>query len=244
MKNLPIVLVVACLALMMTSCDKEGITPAITPSTQITTVEKDITNFNKLEAANEFEIFLTFSDREERLAVEANENLQDLIIIEKSGQTLEIRMKPNTTISGDETMKIHITTKEIIDFKLAGEVEVNFVNDLTTNEVGIELAGESQIIGPVAINNLVAKMAGEAELNLSGHIATFDLKSAGDAIIKDYDLVCEKLAAKLAGETEVFLTVNQTIDVNAAGESVLHFKGAGEIMNQSTADEARIIKED
>lgn len=244
MKNFPIVLVVIGFAMMMTSCDKETITPAITPSSQITTVEKDITNFNKLVAANEFEVFLTFSDTKESIEIEANENLQDLIIIEKSGQTLELKMKPNTTINGNETIKIHITTKEIIDFKLAGEVEVNLMNDLATNDLEIELAGESQIEGQVIIRHLVAKMAGESVLNLTGQVATFDLNSAGDAIIKDYDLICQKLDAKLAGETEVFLTVTETIDVNAAGESVLHFKGTGEITNQFTAGEAKVIKED
>ncbi len=242
MKNFPIVLVIVCLAMMMTSCDKETI--RITPSAQITTVDKDITNFNKLEVANEFQVFLTFSETKESIQVEANENLQDLIIIEKSGQTLEIKMKPNTNIKGNETIKIYITTKEIIDFKLAGEVEVSLMNDLVTNDLTIEMAGESEMKGQVAINNLITKMAGEAELDLKGQVANFDLKSAGDALIKDYDLVCEKLDAELAGETEVFLTVNQTIEVSAAGESVLHLKGDGEITNQFTVGEAKVIKED
>lgn len=244
MKNFPIVLVLACLVMVMTACEKETISPAIQPSEKITTEEKDITGFNKLVAANEFEVFITFSYTEEKVEVEANENLQDLIIIEKSGKTLELKMKPNTTIKGDETIKIHIVTQEIIDFKLAGEVEVTMSNELITNDVVIELAGESRIMGPVDVNGMTARMAGEAALNLSGQAKTVNLTTAGDAKVKDYDFVCQKLEAELAGESEVFLTVTETIDVSAAGESVLHFKGTGEITNQTTTGEAKVIKED
>ena len=244
MKNFPIVLAVAFVGLFFTSCDKETISPTVTPSSNITTVEKDITGFSKLAAANEFEVFITFSYTEESVEVEANENLHDLIIIEKSGETLELKMKPNTTINGNETIKVHIVTQEINDFSLAGEVNVKMENELISNDLAIDLAGESKIIGPLDVNDLTVRMASEAELNVSGQAKNVELKIAGDAKVKDYDFVCQKLDAELAGESEVFLTVMETINVSAAGESVLHFKGTGEITSQTTAGEARVIKED
>ena len=60
----------------------------------------------------------------------------------------------------------------------------------------------------------------------------FTLKIAGDGQVKDYDLICDKLEVELAGDSEVFLTVNGTISVTADGDSALHFKGTGEIENQ------------
>ena len=132
MKNFPIVLVLACLVMVMTSCEKDPILTTIEPSEKITTVEKDLNNFNAIEVAGDFEVLLTFSATEESVEVEANENLQDLIIIEKSGKTLEIRLKNNTNIKGNETTKIHITTQEIIDFKVAGDATIELTNTLTT----------------------------------------------------------------------------------------------------------------
>jgi len=40
------------------------------------------------------------------------------------------------------------------------------------------------------------------------------------------------------------LTVMGTINVTAAGDSILHFKGTGEITNQFTSGGAQVIKED
>ena len=75
-------------------------------------------------------------------------------------------------------------------------------------------------------------------------LTALEVVLSGDAKVKDYDFVCQKLEAELAGESEIFLTVTETIDVSAAGESVLHFKGTGEITNQTTTGEAKVVKED
>ena len=240
MKNFPIVLVLAAFVLFITACQKE----TITPSTEITTVEKNITDFNALEVAGDFEVFITAGSATESVRVEANENLQEFITIETDGNTLEIKMKGNININGNETTKVYLSTKEIIDYKVAGDAVIQLENELVANKVNIDLAGDGKINGMVDIQEITATIAGDAQLNLSGQVEAFNLKVAGDGRVKDYDLVCQKLDVELAGESEVFLTVIETINVTAAGESILHFKGAGEISNQFTSGEARVIKED
>lgn len=240
MKNFPIVLVLAAFVLLMTACQKE----TITPSTAITTVEKNITDFNALEVAGDFEVFIIAGSATESIRVEANENLQEFITIEKDGNTLEIKMKSNININGNETTKVYISTDEIIDYKVAGDAVVQLENELVANKVNIDLAGDGKVIGMVDIQEITATIAGDAQLNLSGEVELFDLKIAGDGQVKDYDLVCIQLDAELTGDSEVFVTVIETINVTAAGESILHFKGTGEIRNQFTSGEAKVIKED
>jgi len=240
MKNFPIVLVLAAMVLLTTSCDKETITPSI----EITTIEKNLSDFNALEVAGDFEVFLTSGASTESVKLEANENLQDLITIEKVGTTLKIRMKDNININGNETTKVYISTQEIIDYKVAGDAVIQLENELATDKINIELAGDSKMLGMVDIPSITATIAGDAQLNFSGQVDNFSLKIAGDGQVKDYDLVCDKLEAELAGDSEVFVTVMGTIDVTAAGESILHFKGTGEVTNQFTTGEAKVIKED
>lgn len=240
MKNFPIVLVVAVCALFLTACQKE----TITPSTAITTVEKNITDFNALEVAGDFEVFITSGAATESVKVEANENLQEHITIEKSGNTLAIKMKGNININGNETTKVYISTKEIIDYKVAGDAIIQLENELVANKINLELAGDGQIIGMVDVQEITATIAGDSELNFSGQVDNFALKIAGDGQVRDYDLVCDKLEVDLAGDSEVFVTVMGTISVTAAGDSVLHFKGTGEVTNQFTTGDAKVIKED
>lgn len=240
MKKFPIVLVVAAFMMLIISCQKETIQPSAT----ITTVEKNITDFSALEVAGDFEVFITSGAATESVTVEANENLQEFITIEKDGNTLEIKMKSNININGNETIRVNINTKEIIDYKVAGDAVIELTNVLVTNKIIIDLAGDAQMNGGLSIQEMAVTIGGDAQLNLSGEVDVFDLKIAGDGQVKDYDLVCMQLDAELAGDSEVFVTVIETINVTAAGESILHFKGTGEIRNQFTSGDAKIIKED
>lgn len=240
MKNFPIVLIVAVCMMFLTACQKE----TITVSSTITTLQKDITDFDALEVAGDFEVFITSGAPTEGVTVEANENLHEFIIIEKNGNTLKIRTKDNLNIKGDEVAKVYIQTSEIVDYKVAGDAVVQFENELVTNKINIELAGDGQMKGAIDIQEITATVAGDGQLNFSGKVGDFILKIAGDGQVKDYDLVCDKLEAELAGDSEVFITVNGTISVTAAGDSVLHFKGTGEIENQYTTGDAKVIKED
>ncbi len=240
MKNFPIVLVLVAFVMFMTSCQKE----TISPSANITTVEKNITDFNALEVAGDFEVFITSSATTESVKVEANENLQEFITIEKAGNTLKIKMKGNINIDGKETTKVYISTQEIINYKVAGDAVIQLENELVTERINVELAGDSKMIGMIDVQEITAIIAGDAELSLSGQVDNFGLKIAGDGQVRDYDLVCDKLDVELVGDSEVFLTVMGTINVTAAEDSVLHFKGTGEITNQFTSGGAQVIKED
>lgn len=240
MKNSAIVLLTIAFVLSLISCDIEK----VRPSNTITTVEKVAANFNEIQVASEFEVFLTFSDTQESIQVEANENLQDFIIVENQGDILEIRMRNNLLINGNQTTKVHITTKEIIDFKAAGEAIITLENRLSADKIDIDLAEESQLLGPIQANTIRANLTGEAELNISGQTDQFDLNMAGDSRVRDYAFTCEDLIANLAGESELFLTVMESIKVSATGESVLHYKGTGVVESKELTDEAKIKKED
>jgi len=243
MKNHPIVIILLSLVIILSSCEKEALI-SIEPSSNITTEARNFSDYNQLNVSSEFQVFLTFSDTEEKIEVEANENLQSLIIVEKQGETLNIRMRNNTSIKGMETTNIHITTKEILDYNLSGEVELTLVNEMTTEEVAINLTGESTFTGAIQVEHVETALTGEAELNLTGTANTFSANLSGESQVQDYDFVSEKVDINLTGDSKAYLTVTDELSVTASGESELHYKGTGSIKEQVLSGEAKIKKED
>ncbi len=153
-------------------------------------------------------------------------------------------MKNNININGNQTTKVYITTREITDFKAGGEAIITLENKLSADQIELDLAGESQIQGPIQVNTINANLAGETQLDLSGQTDQFDLSMAGDSRVRDYAFTCKNLIANLAGESELFLTVTESISVSASGESILHYKGTGIVENKELAGEAKVKKED
>lgn len=243
MKNFPIVVLVVSIALVMVACSKEDLVPTIKASKTITTVTKDITDFNALNINSGFEVFLTFSDTEESIVVEANENLQDLILLEKIGTTLDIGFANSIRIKGKQTTKVYITTKEIIDFQTNGQGIFYLENQLTADKVKLDLGSGGEFTGALDINELSAAITVSTKLNLEGHAKRVVLKMGGNSQLKDYEFSCNQLDVEMTGKSEAFLTVLESVNVKASGKCILHYKGEGTVDTEQLTGDARVEKE-
>ena len=78
MKTKSILLVLFAIAVTFTSCKKNEIN--VVPSANVTTVEKSFNNFNAIDVSDIFTVYVTFSETEESVVIEANDNLQPYTI--------------------------------------------------------------------------------------------------------------------------------------------------------------------
>jgi len=243
MKNLLIALTLISSLSFFSSCRVNHM-DVITPSSTITVEEMNFSNYNAIDVSNEFQVFVNFSDTEEKIEVEANEDLQDKIVIEKRGKTLEIRLKNNTSINGNHTLNVYITTEMINDFNLSGESKVKIEDHLIAYEVFVQLTGESIFTGDIDADRMDVSTTGESIVNVIGHIDELSISSTGGSTVESYGFVCNDLKVDLTGESKAYLTVMETLNITASGESTLHYKGAGVIESQSLSGAARVRKED
>ena len=63
----------------------------IFPSSTVTTDERIVENYDGIEVSSAFTVDIEFSDTEELIEIEANKNLQQFIIVEKSNGKLKIK---------------------------------------------------------------------------------------------------------------------------------------------------------
>ncbi len=144
-------------------------------SNKISTEEKDLTGFNKIDACCDFEVFVRFSKGKESVKIEANENLHPYIVAQKMGKTLKLGIKKGIGTYGKKQLSAYITVKEIMSFEGSGDVVFELENQLNTEDVSIKLAGDSQLSGKMKVKNLVAVLRGDSKLNLSGSANILEL---------------------------------------------------------------------
>ena len=98
MKNLKsILLALVAFSIITTSCKKND---DVTPSNNVTILDKTITGYTQLKVSDPFKVYVTFSDTEEKIQVEANSNLQQYITVEKQNNQLVIDLDNNLDING------------------------------------------------------------------------------------------------------------------------------------------------
>ena len=59
-------------------------------------------------------------------------------------------------------------------------------------------------------------------------------------MFQDYDLIVDYLNIELSGASEAFLLINETIDINASGASVLNYKGNAVVNNQKLSGSSEV----
>lgn len=211
-------------------------------SDEVTINNVRVSNFSGIEISDDFNAYIRFSDSEERVEIEANENLHRHIIVETIGGRLIVRTRHHLNIIGRETLNVFITTKRLSDFIAEGDSKITLENVLVDDDVKIKVSGDSYFYGEIEANNVELTALGDSKIDLYGEINTLDAYLAGDSSLTDYDLTTKDLRIELSGDSNAYLTVTDYIDIDASGDSRLHYKGDAEITHQHLTGDSKIIK--
>lgn len=240
MKTSKLILFSLLLMAMISSCLN---TTRVSPSRNVTTLNKSISDYKGLEISSAFTVDVQYSPTDESIEIEANENLHQYIEVEKVNDLLRIRIQNGVNISGNSTLRAHIITNDVLDyFSASGASIITLTDPLAADEVTINLSGASNFIGSVTSNSINAYIEGASNANLDGSTESLFANVSGASTIRDYDMVVNDATIQLSGASQGSLTINGAIDVTASGASILRYKGTGSITDINVSGASQVIK--
>ena len=216
--------------LILASCENDD---SIRASGEVTTTEFSFSGYNALEVRGAFEVFVRFSDTEESIRIEANENLQERLVVRVIGNTLEIGPEDSLSIRGNATLRAFITTKNISNITISGATRLTLEDEWVADNGSLRLSGASSLIGEVTATRLEIRGSGSSGVDLFGMVDELDADLSGSSDLRDFDLQVQRLDMDLSGSSDAFLTVNESIEIDASGSSSLNYMGNPEIIRQN-----------
>lgn len=172
---------------VMTSCVQE----TVWVSEEVSTRTYDFDQITALQVATDFNAYVTFSETEERVEIEANDNLFKRMDVYMEGNKLVVKLENNIRVKGRETLNLYVTTKNISWFKASSDAAIFLENPLIASHVSIDLSSDAHFIGDVVADDfeLRAESDSDAEIYLEADNAYFDLSSNaymdGEATVGD-----------------------------------------------------------
>ena len=236
-KSIHIVLAVVVCGLL-SSCEYD----TVRASRHISKMEVNYSGFSGLKISNAFNAYVTFSDTEEKIVIEANENLHDKVILEIEGNDLIVKLKKHTIVGGKVTLNVFITTKRITHFDISGASSLTLENALVAENASIELSGTSKFYGELHVNRLELDSKGVSRTRLFGSTRYLDASLRGSSELIDYDFNIDALDIRLSGASDAYLKVTESIDIRASGASVLNYKGNAVVNNKDLSGASKINK--
>ncbi|RAJ15990.1 head GIN domain-containing protein [Arenibacter echinorum] len=225
-------------SVLLISCEKD----TITASEEITTKDYEFSAYTSLEVNDNFKVYINFSDTEEKLRVQANDNLHEYILVNKESNKLTVKLDNVRRIKGQETLNVFITTKSIDNFTVKGNAKLELEDPLEADNLKIYLSGNSFFTGALATEKLNLVSSGNCMIDFSGSVKNMEVELDGNCELSDYDLSVDTLKIDLSGNSNAYLTVNNSISIDASGNSVLSYKGIATIAHQNLSSGSKIVK--
>jgi len=236
MKTLLSITLLSLFAFTTSACNK------IKPSKKITTEERTIGKYEKLSVYDAFDVSVTYGSATSKITVEANDNLMKYIITELDGDHLVIKLDSKISVKSSATLKINITVPKLTEIKASGASSVEFLNELNTNNLTLDLSGASSLTGNLNLSSCDFDLSGASQIEVTGAITTAKATLSGASSLSGYGCVIESLTVDLSGASNASLTVNNTINVKASGASNLNYKGNATINSLDISGASNVNK--
>ncbi|MBN1950820.1 MAG: DUF2807 domain-containing protein [Bacteroidales bacterium] len=181
MKTKAVFALVVVVSLIFGSCEEYG--DWITPSGNVSQESRTATGFTGLDVSNAMTVYVNFSDTEESIVVEANDNLLPYIITEVRNGILNVKLQDRIHVRwGGATMNVYLTTKYMDNYTASGASNIYLNDPLYEDGVVIDISGACNFEGELEVQDLAADVSGASNLNYQGEAAinTLDLSGASN----------------------------------------------------------------
>ncbi|UII81171.1 GIN domain-containing protein [Flagellimonas sp. CMM7] len=194
------IFVIALIGFTVASCTNE----TIRVSDGVSTREYDFDNITSLAVATDFKAYVTFSETEESMSIQANDNLFGRINVYKEGGRLTVKLDNNLNIRGKETLNLFITTRNITSFKGSSDAAIFLDSPLETQHVTIDLSSDAYFEGDITVDNFEFRASSDSKavVYLKATDAYMNLSSGADL---DGESDVEKATIKLSSDASVDL---------------------------------------
>ena len=240
MKTKVFLATILAVGVLFTSCEKDKFD--VIPSANVTTKDFSASGISQLAVSDVFHVYVSFSEIEESVRIEANENLHSFIEMNQTGDRLSVGLNKNTKISGVPVLNVYLTTTFLSKVQAEGAASVEFNGTLLNDQFEVELIGACQFKGSLETGTVSAYLEGASKMEVDGSCTNFQIDAIGASEMTGFNLVSDDLTADLDGGSKVSLTVQQKLNVIARGASKVYYKGNGVIEGQDLKDASEIIK--
>jgi hypothetical protein len=198
--------------------------------------EYSISDFTAVETGSGIEVRIEQSD-EYRVTLFASEGFMDRIRVERTGETLRIRVVswfPFGFLSGPfGSARVEITMPRLERVRASGGAPVTLHMDEGGAKVAVELSGGSRCQGTLRCAALSLGASGGGRADMQGSADDLVLYGSGGAVFTLGEFTVRRADVRLAGGSSARLMAQDELSVEGSGGSHVTYRGSPSLHRQS-----------
>ncbi|WP_250434307.1 head GIN domain-containing protein [Hanstruepera flava] len=208
------------LSLLLLSCEfNTGWGPGVTGDGNVITKEQRLQNeFNEIHVSRGLDVYVT-QGPSEKVTIEADGNLHDIILVAINNGVLEITAEEN--IRSAASKKVLVTFKNIDKIVATSGSDVYSTNTIKADDLELETNSGSDMELEIDTQKLYCLSTSGSDLELTGRATTLKAEANSGSDIDAGDLLAEK--------STIRATSGASISVNTSKELIAKANSGGDI---------------
>jgi len=190
----------------------------------VVTEEHKVGAFTELFLDGVCNIYLDQGD-EEKVVIEADENLHEYIYVDYSGDRLEIDMKSRINIRSLKKLNIYITVNNLERLRIMGVGNVKTEGTLKLDKLKTKITGVGNVKLELEANSLDAELNAVGNITLKGEINEAEISNSGVGKLDASDMRLNKLDLNVSGVGKTEVYVEKEVAVRSTGVGNVHVRG-------------------
>lgn len=213
-------------------------------SGKLETQEFNFSDFTRVEVGYAFEVEVVQSDSYS-VSITADDNLFGYIQVSKAGETLRVRLRLGTTITGPATLRAEITMPNLYGLDLSGAthgtvqgfssphdfiVELSGASsldmvDMSAGDIKSAISGASKVSGDIAAADAEFGVSGASTLELQGSADDITIEASGASRVELDNFPVNNADVTLSGASRATVKLDGRLDADLSGASKLSYIG-------------------
>lgn len=199
---------------------------------------RDVAHFDGIKASAGINVYL-FQGDENKVVVEADENLQKCIITEVNGSVLKCYI--DCSIQKSSKLNVYVNFKNLNIIKASSGSDVYGETVIDTDNIDINVSSGADVKIEVKANSVNCSVSSGADAIIKGKADYFEGDASSGADIKASDLVVKTCKASASSAGDIRITVTDKIEAHASSGGDVTYSGNPEIehINESSGGDVR-----
>lgn len=210
------------MTVVCTSCVIEAFN-GIKGDRNVVTENRKITeDFTAIRTSTGLDVNIT-QENQNAVIVEADENLQNLIVTEVENGVLKIYSEKN--IWSAKSKKVHVSIKKLNSLKASSGSEVRSVKKIQSEEISIGASSGASVRMTVVANSIATNTSSGATIRVSGSADNHAAKASSGSSIKAYDLISKNVIVNVSSGANIDIHASEKIEARASSGGDIDYKG-------------------
>ncbi|SDS87613.1 head GIN domain-containing protein [Winogradskyella sediminis] len=232
MTTLSRIIIISIISFLLLSCNfSMNLGPGVDGNGNVVTEERTISpDFNEIKVSQGLDLYISQSDAV-GLSVEADENLQDLIMTDVENSILRIYTTEN--IRRAQSKKIILSIETISAIKATSGSDVYSSNTISLSNLDLHATSGADITIDVITETLECKSTSGSDINVTGTTTNFMAEATSGSDIDASNLKAEISNVKATSGADISVHTSKELTANATSGGDVKYSGNPKKVNKS-----------